>query len=629
MFAAIGAVIVGSAAVAAPALAQDGPSAEVERGIAERSESWVPELSELATRSPVGLQFVVERYVEDRGALARRYDAAYSASRRAAFGEFNRGWLDRLRQVEFTDLDTEGRVDYLLLENEIEHQLAELDREADLIAESAELLPFLDAINALHDARRNLEPADPRDAATALTQLAAAIDSTRERVAAGVRERDDGADSNGGAAAAPANAAAAEGANGPAPIQASRLVAFRSAGIIDALSRTLERWYEFHHGYDPLFTWWAEEPYEEVDSALERYRSTLRRDVVGIPEDGEEPIVGEPLGRESLLADLEHEMIPYTPEELIAIGGRELEWGIEQMRLAANDLGYGDDWRAALEAVKQMHVEPGEQPELIRELAREAEDYVEEHDLVTVPPLAKEVWRMEMMSPERQRVAPFFLGGEVILVSYPTHEMTHDEKLMSMRGNNPHFARAVAHHELIPGHHLQGFMSDRYFPYRNAFATPFWSEGNAFYWELVFWDRGFVATPEDRIGALFWRNHRAARIIFSLSFHLGEMTPEEAIDLLVEEVGHERANAEAEVRRSFNGSYSPLYQVAYMLGGLQFYALREELVDSGRMTDREYHDAILQGGRMPVEMVRARLADIPLERDWQPEWRFIEVPGSD
>lgn len=31
---------------------------------------------------------------------------------------------------------------------------------------------------------------------------------------------------------------------------------------------------------------------------------------------------------------------------------------------------------------------------------------------------------MEMMSPERQRVTPFFLGGEVILVSYPTHELS-------------------------------------------------------------------------------------------------------------------------------------------------------------------------------------------------------------
>ncbi len=82
-----------------------------------------------------------------------------------------------------------------------------------------------------------------------------------------------------------------------------------------------------------------------------------------------------------------------------------------------------------------------------------------------------------MMTPERQLVAPFFLGGETILVSYPTDGMTHEQKMMSLRGNNPHFARAVTHHELIPGHHLQQFMTRRYRPYRELFRTPFWGEG--------------------------------------------------------------------------------------------------------------------------------------------------------
>jgi len=131
-------------------------------------------------------------------------------------------------------------------------------------------------------------------------------------------------------------------------------------------------------------------------------------------------------------------------------------------------------------------------------------------------------------------------------------------------------------------------------------------------------------TPEDRIGALFWRMHRAARIIFSLNFHLGRMTPEQAIQFLVDTVNFERANAEGEVRRSFSGQYSPLYQAAYMLGGLQMRSLHRELVASGRMTNRQYHDAILQGGPMPVTMLRARLANVPLTRNGAPPWRFAD-----
>jgi len=209
-------------------------------------------------------------------------------------------------------------------------------------------------------------------------------------------------------------------------------------------------------------------------------------------------------------------------------------------------------------------------------------------------------------------------------VSYPTDSMAHDDKLMSMRGNNPHFSMATVHHELIPGHHLQGYMTARYNTHRNLFGTPFWTEGWSLYWEMLLWDLGFPKTPQDRMGMLFWRSHRLARIIFSLKVHLGQMTPQEAVDFLVARVGHERANAEAEVRRSFNGTYSPLYQAGYMIGGLQIRSLHRELVQSGRMTNRDFHDAIMQGGRMPIEMVRARLMGTELKRDHRAAWKFIQ-----
>jgi uncharacterized protein (DUF885 family) len=149
-------------------------------------------------------------------------------------------------------------------------------------------------------------------------------------------------------------------------------------------------------------------------------------------------------------------------------------------------------------------------------------------------------------------------------------------------------------------------------------------EGWALYWEMLLWDMGFPKTPEHRIGMLFWRMHRCARITFSLSYHLEEMSPEEAVDYLVTQVGHERDNAEAEVRRSIAGNYGPLYQIAYMVGGLQFRELRRELVASGRMTDRQFHDAILHGNTMPVELVRASMIDQPLSRDFRSSWMFYE-----
>jgi len=116
--------------------------------------------------------------------------------------------------------------------------------------------------------------------------------------------------------------------------------------------------------------------------------------------------------------------------------------------------------------------------------------------------------------------------------------------------------------------------------------------------------------------------HRCARIIFSLNYHLGKWTPQQCIDFLVDRVGHERANAAGEVRRSFKGDYSPLYQVAYMIGGLQFMALKKELVDSGKMTYQQFHDAVMQNNMLPVEMIRVILENKTINKDFKSNWKF-------
>ena len=555
----------------------------------------VPPLATVAVDTPSELREVVARYTQDRAALLRRYALPYAGERTDRLGAFYRAWQQRLRELDFDGIGSEGRVDWVLLDHRLRYELETLEREARELSEMAHLLPFAETIMTVEDARRDMQAVDARAAADRITAMLADIERAHRSL---------------GREAADADSAV------------SAIVLFRAAGATAQLRDVLTRWYRNYAGYDPLFTWWVKEPHGRADEALQSYERLLRQHVTGGREGGSEPIIGDPIGAEGMRSDLAVEMIPYTPRELIAIAEREFAWCEAEMRKAARDMGFGDDWRAALEKVKTLHVEPGRQPEVVRDLALEAVAFLKERDLVTIPPLAEEIWRIEMMSPERQRVNPFFTGGETITVSFPTDEMAHEDKLMSMRGNNTHFSRATVHHELIPGHHLQGFMTARYNAHRNLFGTPFWGEGWALYWEMLLWDLGFPKTPEDRVGFLFWRSHRAARILFSLSFHLGTMTPQEAIELLVDRVGHERANAEAEVRRSFNGSYSPLYQAGYMLGGLQIRALHQELVASGRMTNRDFHDAILKGGRMPIEMVRARLTGQQISRDYRTSWRF-------
>jgi uncharacterized protein (DUF885 family) len=59
-----------------------------------------------------------------------------------------------------------------------------------------------------------------------------------------------------------------------------------------------------------------------------------------------------------------------------------------------------------------------------------------------------------------------------------------------------------------------------------------------------------------------------------------------------------------------------------MVGGLQFYGLRKELVVSGKLTEREFHDRILREGSIPVEIVRAILTGQTVPEDFKTSWRF-------
>lgn len=544
---------------------------------------------------PSRLAGVIEKFDSDIGILNRFYSAPTSANRSAKFKDIYNERLALLAGLNFDQLNHDEQVDYVLFRNHLEHELKELARNDAQLAEMASLIPFAKTISDLEDTRRTLKDIDPAKTAALLSDLAKQI------------------------------AAAQKSFDTPNAAKPKRTVANRAVRTVDGLRRTLRSWYTFYNGYDPVFTWWCESPYKATDDALDKYSKYITEKLVGIKPDDKTTIIGDPIGRDALIEELQFEMIPYTPEQLIEVANKEFAWCEAEMKKASKELGYGDDWKKALEAVKQKYVEPGKQPALIRDLAYQAIEFVEKNDLVTVPKLARDGWRMEMMTPERQLTSPFFLGGETILVSYPTNGMTHEQKMMSMRGNNPHFSHATVHHELIPGHHLQGFMNQRYRNYRGDFRTPFWTEGWALYWEFLLWDMGFNKTPEDKIGALFWRMHRCARIIFSLSFHLEKMTPQECVDFLVDRVGHERDNASAEVRRSFGGDYGPLYQLAYMMGGLQFYNLQKELVGSKKMTNKQFHDAILKEGAIPVEMVRAILTKQKLTKDFKTSWRYY--PG--
>ena len=335
-------------------------------------------------------------------------------------------------------------------------------------------------------------------------------------------------------------------------------------------------------------------------------------------------IPGPARGRQGLIFDLQDDLVPYTPEELIAIGEQEFAWCEAEMRKASRQMGLGDDWKAALEKVKGMHPPPGGQARVVRDLMFEAVDYLRAKDLLTVPAVAAESLHMIMMTPERQLVNPFFTGGSEISVSYPTDTMEYDARLQSMRGNNTPFSHATAFHEVIPGHNLVGYMSARYRGYRPSLSAA-------------------AARSTARAGRSTGRcdvRHRLPR-------HAGEEgrravladAPVRAHHLLAE-VPHGRVVA-AGVRRLpggprrlrarerdrrgaalVPGRLRPALPAGLPLGGIQMRAMRKELVDSGLMAEKAFHDEVLRQGSMPIALLRLAVGRQKLTRDTSVDWKF-------
>ncbi len=536
---------------------------------------------------------ILQHFQADKGSLERFYVIDMSPEKRGRMISFYKEYLGKIKDLSFKSLSQSDKVDYLLFKNQLEANLNDLSIEETNYQSSKNWLDFAAVIYAQEQSRRRGANINAEQTALSWNKLSKEI---QQKISELNRS---------------ANIA-----------KASSMHINRT---IRGYKKAIKSINDFYNGYDPMYSWWTAQSFKKLDSSLDVYQQAIvkKTDASSNQKADQSGIVGNPIGAEAIETSLHNAFIPYNAQELIKIAEKEFAWCDKEMLRASRELGFGDNWKAALEKVKNTYVPVGKQPEMIMDLYNQSIDFIKKNDMITIPPLAEETWRMIMMTPKQQLVSPFFLGGETLMISYPTDEMDDDAKLMSMRGNNPHFSRSTVHHELIAGHHLEGFMNDRYKSYR-SFETPFWTEGWSLYWEFELWDKGFPRNAEDRIGMLFWRMHRCARIIFSLNYHLEKWSPQECIDFLVDRVGHERANAEGEVRRSFTGGYGPLYQLAYMIGALQIRALKEEVVGSGKMSLKQFNDAVMKENNMPIEMLRALLLKSPLTEDYKSQWRFYK-----
>ena len=309
------------------------PHVTTPHGISAGADAPLP--TEIDT-SHTPIRPLIERFTSDRDILNRFYPVWFSPARSARMQELYKEWLATLSGVDFNGLDEEGQIDYLLFRNYLQHQQRQGGINATSYGEAKQFIPFADTIIGIAERQQELQYFRGEESGNILKALNESVDGARTQMEAMLKK------------------------NNATPIR--KTIVNRAAGMVDNLRDALKDWFSFYNGYDPSYSWWVAEQYKTTDGKLKDYSTFLREKVVGVSADDHVTIIGDPVGREALLNELAYEMIPYTPEELIAIANKEYAWCEAEMRRASEELGFGEDWRAAMEHVKNLHVAPGGKP---------------------------------------------------------------------------------------------------------------------------------------------------------------------------------------------------------------------------------------------------------------------------
>ncbi|HTS79086.1 MAG TPA: DUF885 domain-containing protein [Myxococcaceae bacterium] len=162
-------------------------------------------------------------------------------------------------------------------------------------------------------------------------------------------------------------------------------------------------------------------------------------------------------------------------------------------------------------------------------------------------------------------------------------------------------------HEAYPGHFLQALWMPRVpTKVRKLLQTNSNVEGWAHYGEQMVVEEGFADTdPRIRMAQLEEALLRDCRFVVGIRLHTTTMTVEQGAERFAKECYQTPANAYEEARR---GTYDPTY-LYYTYGKLQIYELRREYLSAKGGTLREFHDAFLAQGALPIRLVRKLLLE--------------------
>jgi uncharacterized protein (DUF885 family) len=266
---------------------------------------------------------------------------------------------------------------------------------------------------------------------------------------------------------------------------------------------------------------------------------------------------------------------------------------------------------AVLDRLAEQHPDDATVVGYAQKIVAEATDFVKQHNLVTVPKVPLDVIAM----PEFKRgvaiaycdsPGPLEKNGKTFFAVAPTPKDWSKERSESFfREYNNYMIRDLTVHEAMPGHYLQLAHANEFHAptlVRAIFQSGTFVEGWAVYCEQMMAEEGYGG-PEVKMQQLKMRLRAICNAILDQSIHAGNMSEQEAMELMTKQAFQQEGEAVAKWKRA---RLTSAQLSTYFVGVSEHLDLRDKAkAKAGAAFDqKKYNDQVISYGSPPVKYVR-------------------------
>ncbi|PYJ42467.1 MAG: DUF885 domain-containing protein [Verrucomicrobia bacterium] len=266
---------------------------------------------------------------------------------------------------------------------------------------------------------------------------------------------------------------------------------------------------------------------------------------------------------------------------------------------------------AVLDKLAEQHPDDATVVGYAQKVLAEATDFVKQHNLVTVPTVPLDVIAM----PEFKRgvaiaycdsPGPLDKNGKTFFAVAPTpKDWSKERKESFFREYNNYMIRDLTVHEAMPGHYLQLAHANEFHAptlVRAIFRSGTFIEGWAVYCEQMMAEQAY-GRPEVKMQQLKMRLRAIANAILDQSIHAGNMTEQQAMDLMTKEAFQQEGEAVAKWKRA---RLTSAQLSTYFVGATEHLDLRAADQNKlGKDFDlKKYNDRVISYGSPAVKYVR-------------------------